>query len=141
MNMFKCFMFGFLLFFTGCTNLAKPETFNQKLVYAYATAESVAKTAADLLERKVISVEKALAVDKELDNAKLILTSARIAESSGDTNNAASLLLKANAILINLEKQLKGYNNGTVKSGNSGKWFSYNQSSLNQYRFHYADSV
>lgn len=141
MNLFKYFLFGFLLFFTGCTNFAKPETFNQKLVYAYASAESVAKIAADLLERKVISVEKAKEVDKELDNAKLLLTSARIAEGAGDVTTAQGILLKVNNILINLEKQLKESNNGAIKSGNSSRWSGYNQSSLNQFGFYYANSV
>lgn len=89
--------------FMGCATLAKPETFEQKLAYAYGSVTAVRQTATDLLKRDRITVEQARYVQEKADEARGYLDLAR----TSDPAEAQDKLQTAITILTALEASLK----------------------------------
>jgi len=116
----KYFIAALLFLVTGCTGMAKPETYNQKLAYVVATAEATATTTSDLYQRQVISREKATKIKEQLEIVDFTISNSRLAYGTGDLKSALDYLNRANLVLMQLEKQLKESQNGKQSSNSSG---------------------
>lgn len=103
----------FMLFFvvsliSSCAEfgLEKPETVKQKLDYSYVTLSSVRNSAADALNSGNLSKDDARRVLIVTDQARELLDSANVLNSSGDTKTAASKLVLASGILTQIQQYL-----------------------------------
>lgn len=96
-------MAAFAVMLSGCTpaKLAEPETFSEKLAYAYSTLATVRTGAANALNSKLIKVEDAEHVQRVADDVRAALDTAKAINASGDLTtamgklNAATVLLKS----------------------------------------------
>lgn len=73
MNKLKKFYFTWLLFLTMAVSCVGAKTFDQQLAHAYGIYAATVQTAASLVNRDRISVEKALAFQSKADSAKCVL--------------------------------------------------------------------
>jgi hypothetical protein len=98
-----------LLLLTGCASLGlqTPQTFDQKLAYAYGTHIAVQKAAAASLNAKEISSDEAKQVLKLADESRQLLDAAGAASSAGDISSADGKLLLATSILTQLQTYLR----------------------------------
>lgn len=99
-----------LVLLTACASmgLVTPQSFDQRLSYAYdqhtAALQSIA-TAVNLNEMSGKDGQATLAI---ADNARLLLDSARVATTSGDTATAEGRLALATNVLRELTNYLRG---------------------------------
>lgn len=96
------------LAFVACSNVVVPTTFKQQLAYGYAGVAAARDTAAQLLERKQITVEKAKEFQKQADAVRVSLDSAAAIAGTGDIGKAEDQLRLALGLLTALETQLGG---------------------------------
>lgn len=87
----------------GCAALTAPKSFDQQLAVAYSVHTAVLDAAADGVNSGAISVADGRTVLKIADQAKLLLDSARAAESLGDDKSATEKLNLAVQVLQNLQ--------------------------------------
>jgi hypothetical protein len=99
----------FILLISACTSLGltPPQTFNQKLAYAYGSVTSVRLVAKNLLVKSSITTDDAQNVQAQADVAKQSLDAARVASGSGDVTTAQDKLVAAQSILAVLESFLR----------------------------------
>lgn len=98
-----------LLVACAALGLAAPQTFNQKLAYAYGTNTSVRLVAKDLLDSKAITAAEAVTVQTKADESRSALDAARSAGKVGDITTAEGKLLAAQQILGVLQTFLKDH--------------------------------
>ena len=93
----------------ACTalGLSTPQTFNQKLVYAYGSVTSVRMTAKDLLNKGSITVEEAKDAQAKAEVIRQTLDAARAARSIGDVTTAEGKLAAAQGALTLLQDFIK----------------------------------
>lgn len=98
-----------LLLITGCAQLGltQPQTFEEKLAYAYGTHTAVLQSAAAGVNGKTLSSADGSQVLKLADESRSILDAARIANKAGDINTANGKLLLATSILTQLQAYLQ----------------------------------
>lgn len=98
-----------LLLLAGCAQLGlqAPQTFDQKLAYAYGTHTAVQNAAAGALNAKEISSDEAKQVLKLADESRVLLDAAGAASSAGDISSADGKLLLATSILTQLQAYLR----------------------------------
>lgn len=114
-RVFKSWIVSLVLILTACTSLglATPETFNQRLAYAYGTATSVRLVAADLLKAGTITVDNAKDVQSKVDAARTSLDAAKVASGAGDLSTAESKLSTAKAVLEAMQAYLNSKGGGS----------------------------
>lgn len=95
------------LFVAGCATIAKPQTTEQKLMYAQAQVGAAYKTVADLRKRDAISKEDGRATIDKIDEADKSVKLARTALQAGDISTAEGKLSVALTALIAIESTLK----------------------------------
>lgn len=106
--MLKKFLVGLALsLVVGCSTLVAPKSFDQQLAYAASSVTAVANSTADLRARNRISLARSVAIEEQLETASVLLSNARIAKQVGQPKDATDMLVRANKILLALEKQLK----------------------------------
>jgi hypothetical protein len=98
-----------LLLIAGCAQLGLqlPQTFDQKLAYAYGTHTAVQKAAAASLNAKEITSDEAKQVLKLSDESRMLLDAAAAASAGGDISSADGKLLLATSILTQLQSYLR----------------------------------
>lgn len=103
-----------LLFIPACATLEKPnpDSFNDKFVYAVATANIVTKSTVDLYQRGSLPREEAEKIAEALTQVDELLFVAKTAHTAGNKDQATSTLNTVTEILLKLEAQLKGAQNG-----------------------------
>lgn len=110
----KAFLIGILLLFVpACASLEKPNpgSFNDKFVYAVATAEVVTTSATQLYNRGRLSRENATKIVESLEQVNQLLMVAKATNDSGDTEGALKSLEIVNNILLQLEAQINEVKN------------------------------
>lgn len=98
----------------GCPTgvIKEPQTFEQKLAYAYGQHTAVMNAAASAVEVGTLSLDDAKAVLRMADDSRMFLDAARGASGSGDLTTAEGQL----ALATNVLTQLSGYlNSRSVK--------------------------
>ena len=89
----------------ACTALgvANPQTFNQKLAYAYGNVTAVRSITLSELQDGMITAKEAQNIQNGADDAKSALDTARLASSNGDLTTAEGKLKTAQTILTALQ--------------------------------------
>jgi hypothetical protein len=91
----------------GCASLVKPETLEQRLMYAQSQVGAAYKTVADLRGREVISKEDGKMAIEQIDSADKAIKLARGALGQGDISTAEGQLNAALTALLAIEATLK----------------------------------
>jgi len=91
----------FLILLTACASmgLVTPQSFDERLSVAYEQHTAALQSIATAVNLKDLSGKDGQAVLAIADNARLLLDSARIATSSGDTSTAEGRLVLATNVL------------------------------------------
>lgn len=97
----------FLPLLAGCPTLVKPQTVEQRLMYAQAQVGAAYKTVADLRKREAISKDDGRAAIEKIDEADKSVKLARTALQAGDISTAEGKLSIALTALIAIESTLK----------------------------------
>ena len=100
-------VFLLLTLFIGCASLVKPDTLEQRLMYAQAQVGAAYKTVADLRSRDAISKEDGKAAISKIDEADKGVKLARTAIGQGDISTAEGQLNAALSALLAIEATLK----------------------------------
>jgi hypothetical protein len=95
---------------SGCAafGIEKPQTFKERLAFAYTTHTAIQKAAANALDAKEITKDDATRVLELADDSRKVLDAARLAFSAGDLSSAEGRLSLATSILIQLQSYLRG---------------------------------
>lgn len=98
-----------VLLLAGCAALGitQPQTFEQKLAYAYGTHSAVQQGATQALADKTLSSTDAMQVLKLADESRALLDAARAAAKIGDPTTANGKLVLATQILVQLQTYLR----------------------------------
>ena len=99
--------FLLLVLMVGCASLVKPETLEQRLMYAQSQVGAAYKTVADLRGREVISKEDGKMAIEQIDSADKAIKLARGALGQGDISTAEGQLNAALSALLAIEATLK----------------------------------
>lgn len=99
--------FLLLVLFVGCASFTKPETLEQRLMYAQAQVGAAYKTVADLRGREAISKDDGKKAIAQIDMADQSIKLARSALGQGDISTAEGQLNVALTALIAIESSLK----------------------------------
>ena len=99
--------FLLLVLMVGCASLVKPETLEQRLMYAQSQVGAAYKTVADLRGREVISKEDGKRAIEQIDSADKAVKLARTALGQGDISTAEGQLNAALSALLAIEATLK----------------------------------
>lgn len=93
---------------TGCESigLAKPQSVEQRLVYAYSTHTAILDATANGVASGTLSPEDGERVLKLSDESRLLLDAGRAALAVGDTSTAEGRLVLALGILTQLQTYL-----------------------------------
>lgn len=97
----------FVLALVACQSFVKPETLEQRIMYAQAQVGAAYKTVADLRKRDAISKDDGKAAIAEIDKADGAIKIARTALAQGDISTAEGKLSIALTALIAIESTLK----------------------------------
>lgn len=99
---------------SGCAAIGvpHPQTFSERLAFAYTTHTAIQNAAAASLDAKDISRADALHVLKLADESRTILDAARLALDTGDPRTAEGRLALATSILIQLQTYLRNRGDG-----------------------------
>lgn len=102
-------LYLWLVLLAGCASfgLATPQTFDQKLAFAYGTHSAVQQGATQALADKTLSSTDAMQVLKLADESRALLDAARAAAKAGDPTTANGKLLLATSILTQLQTYLR----------------------------------
>lgn len=99
--------FLLLILLVGCSSLVKPDTLEQRLMYAQAQVGAAYKTVANLRARDAISKEDGKAAIAKIDDVDQAVKLARTALVSGDVITATGQLNAALSALLAIEATLK----------------------------------
>lgn len=99
--------FLLLILLVGCSSLVKPDTLEQRLMYAQAQVGAAYKTVANLRARDAISKEDGKAAIAKIDDVDQAVKLARTALVSGDVTTATGQLNAALSALLAIEATLK----------------------------------
>lgn len=93
----------------GCQQLGlvQPDTFQQKLAYAYGVHAAVLQTAASAVTTKAMTPADGKHVLSLADESRALLDTANVAAVSGDPTLANNKLLLATSILTQLQQYLR----------------------------------
>lgn len=93
---------------TGCESLGltKPQSVEQRLVYAYSTHTAILEATANGVAAGTLTPEDGERVLKLSDESRLLLDAGRAALSVGDTSTAEGRLVLALGILTQLQTYL-----------------------------------
>lgn len=99
-----------LILLAGCPSMGivTPQSFDQRLSYAYDQHTAALQSITNAVNAKEMSGTDGKAVLAIADNARLLLDSARVATTSGDTATAEGRLLLATNVLRELTSYLRG---------------------------------
>lgn len=87
--------------------LAEPQTFDERLAYAYSNNAAIRKSAADALTAKTITASDAKQVLTTTDTAREALDQARGFQQAGDTSTALGKLQLATSLLSTVQTFLQ----------------------------------
>lgn len=98
-----------LILLAGCPSMGivQPQSFDERLSYAYDQHTAALQSIATAVNMKDISGKDGQAVLDIADNARLLLDSARVATTSGDTATAEGRLVLATNVLRELNNYLR----------------------------------
>lgn len=96
--------FALALCLAGCATI--PQTFDQAVAHANGQITGVAKSAAQLVTAGAISPERGKEISDDLKEASRTIDRAEAAYAIGDITTADGLLRAANAILLELAKEV-----------------------------------
>ncbi len=96
-----------LILVTACAGLAKPETFDQRLAYAYGSLAAVRQTAADLVVATRITPQDGQKVLEETDAVRVVLDASRSAYAGKDLSTAEAKLVAAQSLLTTIQRWLQ----------------------------------
>lgn len=98
----------------GCAALgiAKPETFSERLAYAYATHTAIQNAAANSLNAGEITSRDGEQILKLADDSRQVLDAARAASQAGDVATAEGRLALATNILQQVQAYLRSRGGG-----------------------------
>ena len=99
--------FLLLVLMVGCSSFVKPDTLEQRLMYAQSQVGAAYKTVANLRGREAISKEDGKQAIDQIDSADKAIKLARGALVQGDTSGAEGWLNTALTALIAIESTLK----------------------------------
>jgi len=99
--------FLLLILVVGCASLVKPDTLEQKIMYAQAQVGAAYKTVAQLRARDAISKDDGKAAIAKIDEVDKGVKLARTALGQGDISTAEGQLNAALSALIAIEATLK----------------------------------
>jgi hypothetical protein len=99
--------FLLLVLMVGCASLVKPETLEQRLMYAQAQVGAAYKTVADMRARDAITKEDGTIAIAKIDKADEAIKLARSALGQGDISTAEGQLNAALTALVAIEATLK----------------------------------
>lgn len=99
--------FLLLVLMVGCASLVKPESIEQRLMYAQAQVGAAYKTVVDLRARDAISKDDGKAAIAQIDKADQAVKLARTALGQGDISTAEGQLNAALTALVAIEATLK----------------------------------
>lgn len=99
-----------LVLLTACASmgLVTPQSFDERLSYAYDQHTAALQSITTAVNAKEMSGKDGQAVLAIADNARLLLDAARVATTSGDTATAEGRLLLATNVLRELTSYLRG---------------------------------
>lgn len=95
-----------LILISGCATLAVPQTFDQRLAYAYGALTAVRDTGTMLIERGRIGPEDGVHILRATDEMRFLLDAARDVYPT-DPLTAENKLKFVNGVLMQLEAFLK----------------------------------
>ena len=110
---FKDFKAGLALYILlsvvacGMLGLTPPQTFNQKLAYAYGSLTSARTATKDLLNSNRITAQEAKVMQRRADNVREFLDAARTAYAAKDSSTAETELKAATGLITALQEILK----------------------------------
>ena len=87
--------------------LEEPQTFDERLAYAYSQNAAIRKSAADALTARTITKSDAQQVLSTTDTARSALDEARKFQTGGDTSTALGKLQMAQSLLTTVQTFLK----------------------------------
>lgn len=92
----------------GCSDfgLERPQSFDQKLAYAYGTHTAVLTAATMALDAGRITVDDAQQILDMADQTRSLLDGSRLLASTGDLSAAENRLALATAVLIQIQDYL-----------------------------------
>lgn len=99
--------FLLLILLVGCSSFVKPDSLEQRLMYAQAQVGAAYKTIVDLRGRDAISKEDGKRVIEKIDTVDSTIKLARGALSQGDISTAEGQLNAALTALVAIEATLK----------------------------------
>lgn len=99
--------FLLLILLVGCSSFVKPDSLEQRLMYAQAQVGAAYKTVVDLRGRDAISKEDGKRVIEKIDSVDSTIKLARVALAQGDISTAEGKLNIALTALIAIESTLK----------------------------------
>ena len=99
--------FLLLVLMVGCSSFVKPDTLEQRLMYAQAQIGAAYKTVSQLRGRDAISKEDGKRVIEQIDSADKAIKLARGALGQGDISTAEGQLNAALTALLAIEATLK----------------------------------
>ena len=99
--------FLLLVLLVGCSSFVKPDTLEQRLMYAQAQVGAAYKTVTDLRGREAISKEDGKKAIGQIDSADRAVKLARTALGQGDVSTAEGQLNAALTALLAIEATLK----------------------------------
>lgn len=91
----------------ACASLATPDTFSQRLAYAYGSLAAVRQSTADLVIAKRVTAAEGSTVLEKTDATRVVLDAARSAYADKDVSTAESRLATAQQFLTTLQDWLK----------------------------------
>lgn len=97
-----------VLLVAACASIGveQPESFDQRLAYAYGTNTAVRSAAANAVTVGTIDKSDAQFILKQTDDARALLDASRLALSVGDVSTAEGRLVLAVGILTQLQQYL-----------------------------------
>jgi hypothetical protein len=90
----------------ACAGLTQPQTFEQRLAYAYGSHTAVQEAAASSLDAGALHSSDAESLLDVADRARTLLDAARTAYRAGDVSTAEGRLELATALLTELQQYL-----------------------------------
>lgn len=96
-----------MLGMTGCAAFTKPQSFDDRLAYAYGVHTAVQTAAANSVNAKELSSAQGEQVLKLADDSRRILDAASVAIDAGDIRTAEGQLALATNILTQLQTYLR----------------------------------
>jgi len=99
--------FLLLVLMVGCSSFVKPDTLEQRLMYAQSQVGGAYKTVADLRARDAISKEDGKFAIAKIDEVDRLVKLSRTALGQGDISTAEGQLNAALSALLAIEATLK----------------------------------